>query len=93
MLARAPCSTAPYLDQPYTGPTLAPTIGKPRPSPMTQSMCFVAFASALGITFGGLQVRIWPIWKGSDHQIQGIRDAARRSGWPRFMRHRPQDRA
>jgi len=33
MPAEAPCSTAPHRDQPYTGPALAPTIGKPRPHP------------------------------------------------------------
>jgi hypothetical protein len=88
MLATTSCRTAPPRDQPYTGRTLVPTTGKSHSPPMTQPMFFVvAFASALGITFGGLLVLTSPIWNGSDRSIQGIRNAARRSGWPWWIGH------
>ncbi|MEU5874929.1 hypothetical protein AB0A73_25625 [Glycomyces sp. NPDC047369] len=47
----------------------------------------VAFASAFGITFGGLLLFAWPVWKGSDRPIQGIRAAARQSGLPWWIGH------
>jgi hypothetical protein len=55
---------------------------------MTQPMFFVvAFASAFGITFGGLLLLTRPIWKGSDRLIQNIREGSRRSGWPWWIGH------